>query len=320
MAYHSGQLDTSVEIVTPENIAFRYQVAGPLRRLPAYLIDLAIRIAVGLIALWVCMFLFALVQMPGLGLGAVLVFWFLLAWFYGGLFETFWNGQTPGKRVMQIRVLAVDGQPINGLQAVLRNLLRAIDAQPGLFYLVGLATAMTNDRFQRLGDLACGTMVVVEEKDWLHGALRVDEPLDQQARRLAGQVPADFRPGRTLALALARYVQRRRFFPLERRLEIARHLGEPLRDRFALPQETDPDELLLAVYHRTFVTDRMEEEPSGAGNPFLETGDSPFREEPALPMDRLARPLAAGQRPAQVPGLNNDSSVNQQPSFSEAHP
>ena len=39
------QLDTQIEIVTPENIAFRYRVAGPFRRLPAYLIDLAVRVA-----------------------------------------------------------------------------------------------------------------------------------------------------------------------------------------------------------------------------------------------------------------------------------
>ena len=36
-------LDTTIGVVTPENIAFEYQLAGPFRRLPAYLIDLAVR-------------------------------------------------------------------------------------------------------------------------------------------------------------------------------------------------------------------------------------------------------------------------------------
>ena len=46
------------------------------------------------------------------------------------LFEAFWNGQTPGKHMLRLRVVSDEGQPINGLQAVLRNLLRAADAQP----------------------------------------------------------------------------------------------------------------------------------------------------------------------------------------------
>ena len=36
------QLDSRIDIVTPENIAFHYLLAGPFRRLPAYLIDCAI--------------------------------------------------------------------------------------------------------------------------------------------------------------------------------------------------------------------------------------------------------------------------------------
>ena len=63
-----------------------------------------------------------------------LYIWLLLAfavsWFYFGLFETFWNGQTPGKRMMGLRVLSVTGQPINAMQAILRNILRAVDAMP----------------------------------------------------------------------------------------------------------------------------------------------------------------------------------------------
>ena len=104
-------------------------MAGPFRRLPAYLIDLVIRVGVAFVAAQVLILVFAVAALPGLGVAAMFALWFALAWFYGGLFETFWNGQTPGKRLMQIRVLSVDGQPINGMQAVLRNLLRAIEVR-----------------------------------------------------------------------------------------------------------------------------------------------------------------------------------------------
>lgn len=265
MANDNGQLDTAIEIITPENIAFRYQVAGPFRRLPAYLIDLAIRVALGFAAWFLVMLGFSLAGMPGLGLGVFLTFAFLLSWFYGGLFETFWNGQTPGKRLMQIRVLSVDGQPINGLQAVLRNVLRTVDCQPLFLYQLGLVTAMMNDRFQRLGDLACGTMVVVEERNWFRGVIRIDQP---EALRLAGQIPAGFLPSRSLARSLAMYVQRRAYFPWVRRMEIARHLGEPLKQRFDLPADTDVDLLLCGLYHRTFITDRHDDEAIHGGSPF----------------------------------------------------
>jgi len=245
------QLDTRVEILTPENIAFRYQVAGPFRRLPAYLIDLVIRAAVFSVLAAVLSTAFAQARMPGLGFGLILVLWFVLSWFYGGLFEAYWNGQTPGKRVMEIRVLSVDGQPINGLQAVLRNVLRAIDAQPVIFYQLGLLAALMNDRFQRLGDLACGTMVVIEEPRWFAGVARVEDP---EAIRLSTQVPAGFLVSRTMARAIAAYVGRRAHFSPGLRRDIAGIVGVELRDRLGLPGDTDLDQLLCAIYHRTFVT------------------------------------------------------------------
>jgi uncharacterized RDD family membrane protein YckC len=275
MDNHAPQLDTSIEIVTPENIGFRYQVAGPMRRLPAYLIDLVIQMSIAMVVGMGLVFVFAIIGFPGMGVGASMILLFILWWFYGGLFEAFWNGQTPGKRLMQIRVLSVDGQPINGLQAVLRNLLRAADSQPMGLCQVGLLVASMNDRFQRLGDMACGTMVVIDERQWFRGAIRIDEP---EALRLAAQIPADFQASRTLGRALAAYVERRRLFPWVRRMEIARHLGEPLRDRFGLPLETNLDQLLAAVYHRTFITDR-EETPASSGSPFRQ---APSPESPAV--------------------------------------
>lgn len=273
----NGQLDTSIRIITPENIAFRYQVAGPFRRLLAYLIDLLIRVGICLVGAILLGIVSGALGLPGLGTGAVFIFWFFVFWFYGGLFETFWNGQTPGKRALRLRVLSVDGQPVGALQAIMRNILRVTDAQPGWFYLVGLVAAASNDRYQRLGDQACGTMVVVDEPNWFFGMIRVDQ---YEAIQLAARIPARFQTSPSMARALAAYVQRRQSFPWGRRLEIARHLAEPLRQQFGLPPETNPDLLLCALYHRTFITDRDERLAGGAGSPFATPSsmdsDSPF--------------------------------------------
>jgi len=246
-------IDTRIEVLTPENIAFAYRLAGPFRRLPAYLIDIAVRTAFVILLFLILTFVFGLAGLAGLGVGLSLVVWFALEWFYGGLFETFWNGQTPGKRLLGLRVLSIDGEPVNGFQAVLRNVLRSVDAMPAVFlvptYHVGLLAAGGNRRFQRLGDLAAGTMVVVEEPNHTAGVVRVEEP---ESLALMDEIPSSFVAGRSLTLALSTYVERRNHLSPARRGEIAEHLAAPLREKFALPAETDSDALLCAVYRHVF--------------------------------------------------------------------
>jgi uncharacterized RDD family membrane protein YckC len=263
-----SQLDLRIEVQTPENIAFQFRVAGPFRRLPAYLVDVAIRgsltFAVGLLFSW----MFGSLGLGGLGMGLGLAFWFAMSWFYGGLFESYWNGQTPGKRMFGLRVVGIDGRPINGVQAVLRNILRAADSLPivpvpGMaqpipilpLYLVGMITPLTNARYQRLGDLVCGTMVVVEEKQYGATMIQMKDP---EAIQLAGQLPANLQISRSLGRALVKYVSRRAAFSRERRAEIARRLGEVLTAQYNLPRKTSYDLLLCALYFRAFITDRVE--------------------------------------------------------------
>lgn len=293
MSIAAAQIDSVVEVPTPENIAFDYQMAGPLRRLPAFVADFIIR---AIIFILVIMCIFPFVAMTGsiavlmTWQAAILLLWFVLEWFYGGLFETFWNGQTPGKRLMGLRVLTTRGQPINGLQAVMRNVLRFADFMPlipfaafcGLFgwdpinppmdppevilvaliasvcpvptFLVALIVPAMNRRWQRLGDLVCGTMVVIEEKNWMHGVVQLRDP---RVPQLAADLP-HFEASRSLARALAMYAERRHLFSPPRRQEIAMHLGQPLVDRYHLPPIADNDLLLCAVYWRLFVSDSAE--------------------------------------------------------------
>jgi uncharacterized RDD family membrane protein YckC len=268
------QIDAHIDIVTPENVSFHYEVAGPFRRLTAYLIDVAVRLAVAVVVGLAIAFAFSMARMPWFGTGLMLLLWFVLGYFYGGLFETFWNGQTPGKRIVRLRVVTIDGQPINAAQAVLRNLLREVDALPMPFvgidvlgwlgvYWLGLLVMATNDRFQRVGDLVCGTMVVVERKAWLYGVSRIREPL---AIQLAGLLPTDFEVSRGLGRALSAYVERRAMFTAARRAEIARHVAGPLVARFGLLPDTSHDLLLCALYHRTFIADGDREQPAAAAS------------------------------------------------------
>jgi uncharacterized RDD family membrane protein YckC len=273
-------LDATIHVVTPEHIAFEYRLAGPFQRLPAFFLDLCIQVAF-LIVLMIVLGMTVGLASPGTAMFVFFVMLLVVWWFYGVLFETFFNGQTPGKYVLGLRVLTDNGQPINGLQATLRNLLRAADL---VVPMIGLFVTALNRKYQRLGDLVAGTMVIVEERQWLTGVAKLDDP---RAIQLAAYLPPNFVVMRSLAKSLATYVERRRFFTPPRRREVARHLAVPLLDRFGLPSDTSYDLLLCALYYRTFIADRSQDErllaeaqAALAANPFGQMSTVP---QPAAP-------------------------------------
>jgi hypothetical protein len=78
---------------------------------------------------------------------------------YGMLFEWIWNGQTPGKRVLRLRVMDMHGLRLQLSQVVIRNLLRSVDMMPA-FYFLGGAMSVISRNCQRLGDIAANTIVI----------------------------------------------------------------------------------------------------------------------------------------------------------------
>jgi uncharacterized RDD family membrane protein YckC len=167
-------LDTVAEVETPEHIRFRYQLAGPARRLLAYLIDLAIRGAFVAFVLLLLSFTRVLLW-GGYSRGAILLLVFAVEWGYHVLFESLWSGRTPGKRALHLRVLKEGGYPTSFLDIALRNLLRAADVLP-MAYSVGLVVMGLDPRFRRLGDMVAGTVVVVEDAAALGHALKIVPP------------------------------------------------------------------------------------------------------------------------------------------------
>jgi uncharacterized RDD family membrane protein YckC len=100
----------------------------------------------------------------------VILFYFVLYWGYFSLFEAFRNGQTPGKRALKIRVIKDSGRQITFFEALARNLLRVVDAVPGM-YLVGVISILCTRQNKRLGDLVADTIVVHERSDDFTGYL-----------------------------------------------------------------------------------------------------------------------------------------------------
>lgn len=225
--------DTLARIETPENVWLSFRLAGPGTRLGAYLLDLVVRVAifVGLSFLTGFLTPFLGASVPS---GFILIGLFLLEWGYGTLFEGFWGGRTPGKRLLGLRVMKTGGYPIGFYEALLRNLLRAADGFPFLIantfiptYGVGLLAMLLSPRMQRLGDLLAATIVVREQRE----ELREGMSLDRVERIPQSQLQAGRRPSeRTLDLIETLFL-RRGDLPLRRLDEIAAIIARPVADR-----------------------------------------------------------------------------------------
>ena len=150
-------LDTARQVATPEGIEITLRVAGPVPRALAYLLDLLIRGA-ALIAVMI-----AVSALGQFGNALLLLTFFLLEWLYPVIFEVLAAGATPGKRAMGLIVLNDDGTPIRWPASLTRNLLRALDFLP-LLYFIGFCSMVANRDFKRLGDLAANSLVVHRDR------------------------------------------------------------------------------------------------------------------------------------------------------------
>lgn len=176
---HIIETEETLIIETPERVPLAFALASIGNRFLAVLIDHFIQYMAILIIAWAFISwsgvgdldaapneLFA--QMSKWTIALMILILFLIFAGYFILFEWLWNGQTPGKRLMKLRVIREDGRPITLWEAVARNLLRIFDAIPGFFipvYSLGLVSIFLSNRDQRFGDMFAGTVVIRERTD-----------------------------------------------------------------------------------------------------------------------------------------------------------
>jgi uncharacterized RDD family membrane protein YckC len=155
-----------LSIDTPEQIALEFQLATIGSRFLALAADTVLQLlaAAALLVIALAVRLLTGPFWPGAPtwvFAVVLLGWFTLYYGYFALFETMWSGQTPGKRLMGLRVIHTSGRPISAYEAILRNIVRIVDQMPGI-YAVGMVSVFLSERSQRLGDLAASSVVVHE--------------------------------------------------------------------------------------------------------------------------------------------------------------
>jgi uncharacterized RDD family membrane protein YckC len=146
-------------VVIPEAVRLELPPAGIATRMFAKLVDLACQATALMVGGWISSVI-ALAEGPSAPITrAFLIAWgFLVLIVAPGAVEGRWNGRTPGKALVGLRVVDLDGGPVTWRQALLRGLAQLID----VYIPLGLFPALATRRSQRFGDLLAGTFVLVE--------------------------------------------------------------------------------------------------------------------------------------------------------------
>jgi hypothetical protein len=154
------------------------------------------------------------------------------------LFESIWNGQTPGKRLTHIRVIKDSGQPITAIDAVGRNLLRLVDQLP-FAYGIGVLCAWISPQSKRLGDYVAGT-VVVHEKPFETVAPQWDAPVQAATHQYGANrlTPEEFALVET-------FLGRRNALEAGVRYDTAASIVRRIESKLTLPPERPSAEKLL---------------------------------------------------------------------------
>lgn len=249
VTHATDPFDLMLQVETPEQIAFSYSVAGIGSRGAAALIDTLIclgTLTVITIALSLIALAFAGSERGDPGdaawfLAIYLLFQFAVLWGYYVLFEGLWDGQTPGKRIMRLRVVRDGGYSVTFGASAVRNLLRIIDIMPAPLYLVGIISAALTPARKRLGDIAAGTFVVKETRAEPSAAAR-PSAVPQRAPMVTARLSDDE------YAVLELYVQRRAQLDAERRRAIAAQLGARFATHMDAAGRSTPAAGLMRLY------------------------------------------------------------------------
>ncbi|NUR78820.1 MAG: RDD family protein [Thermoleophilia bacterium] len=239
------EYDDVLTIATPEGVELHLTLAGPASRFVSAIVDILIQAA-----LLICIAIVLGIAGTGSGLssGVAVLLWavisFALITFYDVFFEVFRSGRTPGKRLNGLRVVRVEGHPVNFLTSAIRNVIRPIDFLPSM-YLLGAAVILATRKNQRIGDVIAGTLVVRERV-----TVRTPDVIRTVPSRVAVPQGAWDTSGITQEeLATVRqFLERRQEIDGGSRTELATTLAERLRPKVTgAPADLRGEQFLVAL-------------------------------------------------------------------------
>lgn len=167
MAHHVNTLS----INTPQNVKFEYNLASLGTRIIAFSIDYFLIICYALLAYYILESLGLFNHHDNWLIAGVYGLACLPAFFYPVLMETFFHGQTFGKKITKIKVVKIDGTRATIYQYFVRWICSLIDIFLGMGAL-GIGSIVLSKKAQRIGDLAADTAVIsVKQNTGIHQTL-----------------------------------------------------------------------------------------------------------------------------------------------------
>lgn len=204
------RIDTLQMVELAEGMEIHLRAAGPFLRLISWILDLVIEGA-ALIFLNLIITLIFPVMGTAVSEGVYILSFFIIWWFYPVFFEISPWGATIGKRALGLRVVNEAGGGITIGASMIRNFVRSVEVILPFIPLV----AFFNPRFQRLGDLAAGTLVVYS-KPRIDPVIPGPPPLEK--------VPVNYTLSREEEAAILSFRYRSGGWSEARRIELSNHL------------------------------------------------------------------------------------------------
>ncbi|WP_343681216.1 RDD family protein [Chryseobacterium arthrosphaerae] len=153
---------SQIAINTSQNVNISFTIASIGERMLAFIVDLLIRVAYIVAILYLFFNIFDLgYLLNGLDEWSVRAVYIILTfpvYIYPVVLESLMEGQTPGKRLMKIRVVKIDGYQAGFGDYMIRWIFRIVDVS--FAGIVGLISMVVSKNNQRLGDIASGTAVI----------------------------------------------------------------------------------------------------------------------------------------------------------------
>ena len=247
-----------ITLQTPESVELEFTLAGIGNRAYALLVDYIVLglIQIGYFIVWAIISIQLLevienfagsknsIELWLLAIQLLVSFFIYVCYFV--FFEALWQGQTPGKRFVKIRVIRDDGRPVRLQQSTLRALLRPVDD----FFSLGVFLIALSRQEKRLGDWVAGTIVIQEEQPVNSATF----PVSDKAQGLANQLQIEADLSRMLPedfAVIREYLQRRDAMIPQARVELSRQLANQIKEVIALekvPKEVTANLFLEAVY------------------------------------------------------------------------
>jgi uncharacterized RDD family membrane protein YckC len=213
-------VERDLDVRTAEAVAVRFELAGLGSRFLALAADLALQLLV-VLAVFVVLMLYTVIVVnhsvlggaaPGstaklgsaLGIALAAIASFVLFFGYFIVFELAWNGQSPGKRLLGLRVIRDGGFPVDAGASVIRNLVRIVEASLG-FYVISAVVTLLSPENKRLGDFAAGTIVVRDNAAEIPALASLGTGDDDEAADVTG----DDGLGREDRVLIEQYLARR---------------------------------------------------------------------------------------------------------------